>query len=193
MGNSRSNYERHEDAEQQQQRIVIGKEFRLILGQLNLTKRKKILPITKQQHHRKLSSSSSNSTITSSSSSDQQHSSVSLIQFDIPSSPIDSNEFDIHILMQYLFHQQSYGKELSYIFKIPFPMNHKSQSKSLPTLSIAAIYSDQSSTTKDLNIDKLSLLNENQLEEKIQDFNGKNILSIYTTSIFFFLSEILFS
>ena len=36
MGNSTSHYERHEDVEQQQ-RMIIGKEFRLILGQLDLS------------------------------------------------------------------------------------------------------------------------------------------------------------
>jgi hypothetical protein len=181
MGNSRSNYKRHEDDEQQQ-RIVIGKEFRLVLGQLNLTKQKKILLNTKQQNRRKLSSSSSNSTITSSSSSDNQNSSVSLIQFDIPTSPLDSNEFDIHALIQYLFQQQSNGKELSHIFQIPF--NHKTQLKTFPTLQIAAIYYEQSSTTiNQLNIESISLFYENELEQKIQKFNEKNILSIYTSSL----------
>jgi hypothetical protein len=186
MGNSRSSYERHEDDEQQQ-RIVIGKEFHLVLGQLNLTKRKKILSNSKQRHHRKLSSSSTNSTITSSSSSDNQHSSVSMIQFDIPTSPIDSNEFDTHTLIQYLFQQQSNGKELSYIFKIPFSINPKSQLKTFPTLQIAAIYYEQSTitTTNELNIESISLSNENELEQKIEKFNKKNILSIYTSSIIF--------
>ncbi len=185
MGNTKSNYERHEDDEQQQ-RIVIGKEFRLVLGQLNLTKRKKILSNSKQRHHRKLSSSSTNSTITSSSSSDNQHSSVYLIQLDIPTSPIDSNEFDTHTLIQYLFQQQTNGKELSHIFKIPFSINHKTQLKTFSTLQIAAIYYEQSTTTNELNIESISLSNENELEEKIEKFNEKNILSIYTSSIIFF-------
>jgi len=184
MGNSKSSYERHEDDEQQQ-RIIIGKEFRLVLGKVDLIKRKKILLNIKQQYHRKLSSSSSNSTITSSSSSDHQHSSVSLIQLDIPTSPFDSNEFDIHTFIQYLFQQQSNGKELSHIFKIPFSTNHKSQSKTLPTVQIAAIYYDQLSTTNELNIEIISLTYENELEQKIQEFNEKNILSIYTSSISF--------
>lgn len=179
MGNSRSNYERHEDDEQQQ-RIVIGKEFRLVLGQLNLTKRKRIL--LNPKHHRKLSSSSSNSSITSSSSSDHQHSSVSLIQLDIPTSPLDSNEFDTHSLIQYLFQHQTTGKELSHIFQIPFSINSKSQLKTFPTLQITAIYYEQLSATNDLNIESISLIYENQLEENIQKFNQKNILSIYTSS-----------
>jgi hypothetical protein len=189
MGNSRSSYERHEDDEQQQ-RIVIGKEFRLVLGQLNLSsdimKRKKILLNNRQQSHRELSSASSNSTITSSSSFDQYPSSVSLIQLDIPTSQFDSNELNTHALMQYLLQQESYGKELTHIFKIPSTTTHKSRSKTLPTVKIAAIYYDQPCTTNELNIGIISLLYENELEQKIQEFNEKNILSIYTSSISFF-------
>jgi len=193
MGNSRSSYERHEDDEQQQ-RIVIGKEFRLVLGQINLSsdimKRKKILLNNRQQSHRELSSSSSNSTITSSSSFDQYPSSVSLIQLDIPTSQFDSNELNTHAFMQYLLQQESYGKELTHIFKIPSTTtqnnNHKSRSKTLPTLKIAAIYYDQPCITNELNIGIISLLYENELEQKIQEFNEKNILSIYTSSISFF-------
>ncbi|UJR37131.1 hypothetical protein I4U23_029835 [Adineta vaga] len=187
MGNSRSNYERHEDDEQQQ-RMVIGKEFRLILGHLQLSsdliKRHKILFNNKQQHHhhhREISSSSSNSTITSSSSFEQQHSSVSFIQLDIPISPFDSNEFDTHAFMQYLLQQESYGKELSHVFKIPSILtnNRKIRMKTLPTLKIATVYYDQSCSTHDLHIEVLSLEHENELEQKIQEFNEKNILSIY--------------
>ncbi|CAF0772302.1 unnamed protein product [Rotaria sp. Silwood1] len=188
MGNSRSNYERHEDDEQQQ-RIVIGKEFRLVLGQLNLSsniiKRKKNFSNNKQQNPRKVSLSSSNSTITSSSSFDNHHSSVYVIQLDIPTSPFDSNELDTHAFIQYLFHQDSYGKELTHIFKIPIPTtnnnNQKSQSKTLPTLKIVAIYYDQPTTTNELNIETISLLSEHELEQKCQEFNEKNILSIYTS------------
>ena len=179
MGNSTSNYERHEDDEQQQ-RIIIGKEFRLVLGQFDLSsklrKRKKILSNAKQQRDRKVSSSSSNSTITSSSSSDHQQSSVSLIQLDIPTSLFNSNEPNTHALIQYLFPQESYGKELSHIFQIPFLNSNKS--KSLPTLQLATIYYDQPLTSNELNID---ILYENELEEKLLKFNGKNILSIYTS------------
>ncbi|CAF0854985.1 unnamed protein product [Rotaria sordida] len=188
MGNSRSNYERHEDDEQQQ-RIIIGKEFRLVLGQLNLSsdliKRKKTFSNNKQQYPRKVSLSSSNSTITSSSSFDSHHSSVYVIQLDIPTSPFDSNELDTHAFIQYLFHQDTYGKELTHIFKIPMPItmnnNQKFQLKTLPTLKIAAVYYDQPSTTNELNIETISLLSENDLEQKFQEFNEKNILSIYTS------------
>lgn len=182
MGNSKSNYERHKDddeQQQQQQRIIIEKEFYLVLGQLDLPKEKKI-SFNKKQLHRKLSSSSSsNSTITSSSSSDQQYPFVSLIQFDIPTSLFDSNEFNTQTLIQYLIHQQSDGKEFSQLFKIPCPTNHKT----LSTLQIAAIYYDQTSITNDLNIECISLLNENEFEQKIEEFNEKNILSICTSSI----------
>jgi len=162
MGNSKSDYERHKDDDEQQQRIVIGKEFRLVLGQLNLTKGKII-------------------SLSSSSSSDHQHTFASLIQFDILTSPFDSNEFNTHTLIQYLNQQQSDEKELSHLFKIPFSTNRKT----LPTLQIAAIYYDQTLTTKDLNIERISLLNENELEQKIEEFNEKNILSICTSSISF--------
>jgi hypothetical protein len=194
MGNSTSTYERHEDAEQQQ-RILIGKEFRLILGQVDLSsgliKRKKNPLNHKQQRHRNISSSSSNSTITSSSSSDHQHSSVTLIQLDIPTSPFDSNELDTHAFIQYVFHQDSYGKELSHIFKIPVSIsnNHKSRFKTLPTLKIAAVYYDQPCTNTDFNIEIISLLNENELEQKLQEFNEKTILSIYSSSITSFSSQ----
>ncbi|CAF2484690.1 unnamed protein product [Rotaria sp. Silwood2] len=198
MGNSRSNYERHEDDEQQQ-RIVIGKEFRLVLGQLNLSsdliKRKKTFSNNKQQYPQKVSLSSSNSTITSSSSFDNHHSSVYVIQLDIPTSPFDSNELDTHSFIQYLFHQDSYGKELTHIFKIPIPIpnnnknnnnnnnnnNQKSQSKTLPTFKIAAVYYDQPTTTNELNIETISLSSEHEFEEKFQEFNEKNILSVYTS------------
>ncbi|CAF1259953.1 unnamed protein product [Adineta steineri] len=185
MGNSRSNYERHEDDEQQQ-RIVIGKEFRLVLGQLNLSsdlvKRKKILLNNKQQRRGEISSSSSNSTITSVSSSDHSHTSVSLIQLDIPTSPSDSNELDIHALMQYLSNQEVDGKELSHMFKIPFnTTNNKSRAKTLPTLKIAAVYYDQPCATNELNIELISLQHENKLEQNLQKFYEKNILSIYTS------------
>jgi hypothetical protein len=203
MGNSTSNYERHEDDEQQQ-RTVIGKEFRLVLGQLdlssNVTKTKRFILNTKQQRQRKTSSSSSNSTITSSSSSDHHPSSVSLIYLDIPTSPFDSNELNTHALIQYLSHQESYGKELSHIFKIPFPNtnNSKSRTKTLPTLKIATVYYDQPSATNEYNIETISLLYENELKQKIQEFNEKHILSIYTSSSsilnnFFFLLLISFS
>ena len=184
MGNTRSNYERHEDDEQQQQRIVIGKEFRLVLGELNLIKRKKILLNSKSQTHRKLSSSSSNSTITSSSSSDQQNSTVLIIQLDIPTSPFDANELDKNTFIQYLLQQEINGKELSHVFKIPYRTNEKSQSKTLPTSQIAAVYYEQSITIGEFNMETISLLCENELEQKIQEFYDKNIVSIYTSSIF---------
>ncbi|CAF2113521.1 unnamed protein product [Rotaria magnacalcarata] len=196
MGNSRSSYERHEDDEQQQ-RIVIGKEFRLILGQLHLSsdlvKRKKTLSHHKQSFPRKVSLSSSNSTITSSSSCDHHNSSFYCIQLDIPTTPFEPNEIDTHALLQYLLLQDSYGKELTHIFKIPVNLannNQKSQSKTLPTLKIAAVYYDQSSSTttttttaSEFYIETVSLLSESELEEKIEEFNEKHILCIYTSKL----------
>ena len=192
MGNSRSNYERHEDDEQRQ-RITIGKDFRLVLGQLDispdLTKGKIFPSNNKQQRHRRVSSSSLNSTIISS-SSDRHHSLVTLIQFDIPSSPFDSNELDTHALIKYLAHQDCNGRELTHIFKIPTNItsnnNHKFQSEVLPTSKIVAVYCDQSSTTNELNIETISLFNENELEKKLEEFDEKNIVSIYASSISFF-------
>ncbi|CAF1088591.1 unnamed protein product [Adineta ricciae] len=184
MGNSRSNYERHEDDEQQQ-RMVIGKEFRLLLGQLRLSsdliKRHRILFRNKQQYHREPSSSSSNSTIASSASFDQPNSAVSFIQLDIPTSPIDAKEFDTHAFMQYLLQQESYGKELSHVFRIPMNITktHKIRTKTLPTMKIAAVYYEQPCSTHDLNIETFSLDYEAELERKIEQFNDKNILSIY--------------
>jgi hypothetical protein len=165
MGNSKSSYKRHQDddEQQQQQRIIINKEFRLVLGQFDLPKEKKSL------FNKKLSSSS-----ISLSSFDYQHTFGSLIQFDIPISPFDSNEFNTHILIQYLTHQESNEKEFSHLFKIPCTTS---------TRQIAAIYYNQTSVTNDLNIERISLLNENEFEQKIGEFNEKNILSICTSSI----------
>lgn len=190
MGNSRSNYERHEDDEQQQ-RMVIGKQFRLILGQLDLpsdiVKRKKTFSNYKQAYSRKVSLSSSNSTITSSSSSDHHNSSIYFLQLDIPTSPFSPNEIDANTLIQYLLNQDTYGKELTHVFKIPNNMNisnnnQKSQLKTLPTVKIAAVYYDSSSTNHDLHTETISLSSENELEGKIQEFNEKNIQCIYTSS-----------
>ena len=195
MGNSTSQYERHEDDEQQQ-RLVINRDFRLVLGQLdlssNLFKSKKTLLNSttnntgKQPRHRKISSSSSNSTITSSSSSDQPFSSISLIHLDIPTSSFDSNELDTHALVQYLLHHESYGKELSHLFRLPSATtttsHSKSRSKSLPTAKIVAVYYDQPSTTNEFSIETIPLVNENEFEGKCQQFYHTSILSIYTSS-----------
>ena len=192
MGNSTSQYERHEDDEQQQ-RLVINREFRLVLGQLDLSsdliKSKKTLLNNsngKQPRHRKISSSSSNSTITSSSSSDHPLSSISLVHLDIPTSSFDSNELDTHALLQYLLHHESYGKELSHLFRLPSTTtaasNPKSRSKSLPTAKIVAVYYDQPSTTNEFSIETIPLFNENEFEGKCQQFYHTSILSIYTSS-----------
>ena len=196
MGNSTSQYERHEDDEQQQ-RLVINREFRLVLGQLDLSsdliKSKKTLLNNstnsngKQPRHRKISSSSSNSTITSSSSSDHPLSSISLVHLDIPTSSFDSNELDTHALVQYLLHHESYGKELSHLFRLPSTTttaasNPKSRSKSLPTAKIVAVYYDQPSTTNEFSIETIALFNENEFEGKCQQFYHTSILSIYTSS-----------
>ena len=177
MGNSKSHYERHEnDHERQQRPIVIEKDFRLLHGEVDLTKPRKVLP-PRTKRHRKLSSSSSNSTTGSVSSTDLQHSYASLIQFDIPNSPVDSNELDTQILVQYLIHQQSTGKELAHLF--PIYAYRKSSTKISSTAQqIAAVYYEQTSITTDLNIERISLVDENELEQ----FYSKNILTIYSSS-----------
>lgn len=192
MGNSTSQYERHEDDEQQQ-RMVISRDFRLILGQLDLsseqTKRKRSLLSNQKPRHRKVSSSSSsNTTITSSSSSssssDQQYSSVALFHLDIPTSPFDSNELDSNVFLQYLLDQDVYGKELSHVLKAPplITTHPKSRLKTLPTVSIAAIYYDQPASSNELTIETISLLDESELEMQFAAFNNRTILSIYASS-----------
>ena len=179
MGNSKSNYERYEDDHDQVQRrrIVIERDFRLLLGQVDLNKEKKVVS-SKSKQHRKLSSSSSNSTTGSISSIDLQHSYTSLVQFDIS---ISRNELDIQTLSQYLIHQQSSGKELAHLFSIP--SNRKTQTKDAEnTQHIAAVYYEQTSMTNDLNIERISLSDENQIEHQLEQFYSKNILSIYPSS-----------
>lgn len=182
MGNSKSNYKRYEDDHDQVQRrrIVIERDFRLLLGQVDLNKEKKIVS-SKPKQHRKLSSSSSNSTTGSISSIDLQHAYTSLVQFDIPISRLNANELDIQTLIQYLIHQQSSGKELAHLF--PIPSNRKTQTKDLVnTQHIAAVYYEQTSMTNDLNIERISLIDENQIEHQLEQFYSKNILSIYPSS-----------
>jgi hypothetical protein len=192
MGNSTSQYERHEDDEQQQ-RMVISRDFRLVLGQLDLsseqTKKKRSLLSNQKPRHRKISSSSSsNTTITSSSSSssssDQQYSSVALSHLDIPTSPFDLNELDTNVFLQYLLDQDFYGKELSHVFKVPplISTHPKARSKTLPTVSIAAIYYDQSASSNELTIETISLLDDTDLETRFAAFNNRTILSIYGSS-----------
>lgn len=185
MGNTKSQYERHEDDHEQQQRrrpIVIEKDFRLLLGEVDLNKTRKILS-SKSKQHRKLSSSSSNSTTGSISSIDLQHYSyASLIQFDIPISLFDSNELDTQILIQYLIHQQSTEKELAHLFRIPNNRRSSPAKISSTAQQIAAVYYEQTSITFDLNIERISLVDENEIEHKLERFNGKNILAIYPSS-----------
>lgn len=179
MGNSKSNYERYEDDHDQIQRrrILIERDFRLLLGHVNLNKEKKGLS-SKSKQHRKLSSSSSNSTTGSISSMDLQQTYASLVQFDIPISRLNANELDTQTLIQYVIHQQASGKELAHLFQIP--SNRKTETKT--TQHIAAVYYEQNSMANDLNIERISLIDEDQLEHQLEQFYSKNILSIYPSS-----------
>ena len=173
-GNTSHHYERHEDDEQQQRSTIHG-DFRLILGQVDLSldinQRKRLSFTYKQPRHRKISSST-----------DQQSSTVSLLIIDIPTSPFDSNELDTHTFVRNLLDQDVYGKELAHLFRIPHINEQKSRSKTLPTIKLAAIYYEQASTTNDLTIDTLSYVDENDFEGKVDLFKDKIILSTYTSS-----------
>ena len=170
MGNTKSNYERHEDDEYEQQRIHLGKDCRLIVGDIHFSKRKKCLTTQDQL------SSSSNSSLASSFDDDpsplsSSTLSVELISIDLPFVNDDTNELDIRLLNQYLTQQQSYGKELTHLYRIE--LNSKSKSRSL-----IGVYYDQIYRTEDFTIEKISSLNE----ETIAKFAKKTILSIYSTS-----------
>lgn len=163
MGNTKSTYERHEDDEDEQQRIHLGKDFRLIIGDINFSKRKKHLTTEEQ-----LSSSSSNSSLASSNDdASSSSSSIELISIDLLLISDDNNQFDIRTLNQYLIQQQPYGKELTHLYT-----SSKSQSKSL-----IGIYYDQPYLTEDFTIEKISSLNQETLDK----FTKKTILSIYST------------
>lgn len=179
-GNSTHHYERHEDDEQQQQRIFIQRDFRWIFGQLDLTSeissRKRLTFSTskKPSRHRKISSST-----------EQNSSSVSLIIVDIPTSPFDTNELDLHTFRKILLDQNVDGKELSHLFRIPsIEQNEKSSMlKTLPTIQLATIFYEQNSTNNDLFIDTLSYIDENDFQNVLFDqFKDKTILSTYTSS-----------
>jgi hypothetical protein len=187
MGNANHHYERHEDDEQQQC-VVINRDFRLVLGQLDLatdllTRNKKFLN-HRQTRHRKMSSSSSLS-CTISTSTDCQPSSMSLLYLDIPTSLFDHNELDTYAFRQYLCDQDFYGKELYHVFKVPTLLNNHSKSRcqTLPTLKLAAIYYDQPSTNNELIIDTVPLFDDaDDFQGKFQVFNDKTILAMYTSS-----------
>ena len=172
MGNATSQYERHEDDEQQ--RISIGKHFRLILGQVNLSndlmKKKKIL-----LSQRKICSSSTSNS----------YSSLAIVYLDIPTSPFDTNEPDPHALLQYLQNQEAYTKDLFHLFPVPLSNAEmeKTRLKSLPTRRMAAIYYENGSSSENLIIDTIPVIDEQDLFEKLQSFDYQNyIAAVYASS-----------
>ena len=109
---------------------------------------------------------------------------MALIHLDIPTSPFDSNELNTHAFLQYLLDQDSYGKELTHIFRAPpsTGTQTKSRLKSLPTVSIAAVYYDQPASSNEVTIETISLLDEKDLDNQFAAFNNRTILSIYASS-----------